>query len=86
VIERSTQKICSFQNANFAGQKNAAVNQGCQMVYFQAKNPNFGYILEGHRMVNVEIFYGHFGTFCADLVHFFTVLVSRSKKNLATLL
>jgi hypothetical protein len=31
---------------------------GCQMVYFQAKNTNLG-IFEGLRMENVGIFYGH---------------------------
>jgi hypothetical protein len=33
--------------------------QGCQMVSFETQNPNFGYILEGPRLENVDLFYGH---------------------------
>jgi hypothetical protein len=32
------------------------MNQCCQMVYFQTKNPNFGQILKGLEMGDVEIF------------------------------
>jgi hypothetical protein len=59
--------------------------QGCQMVCFQTKTPNLGkFYLEGLRLDNVYIFYGHleyfmeiwdilwpFGIFCIHLVHFF---------------
>jgi hypothetical protein len=34
-------------------------NHGCQMVCFEIKNPNFGYILDGLRLENVYIFYVH---------------------------
>jgi hypothetical protein len=57
--------------------------QGCQMVYFQTKNPNLGKILEGFAMENVVMFYEHweyfsliwynlypFGIFCGHLVYF----------------
>jgi hypothetical protein len=58
-------------------------NQGCQMVYFQTKNPNVGkfWSVLG-RLENVGIFYGHLeyfvniwdmvsqlGTFCVHLVY-----------------
>jgi hypothetical protein len=33
--------------------------QGCQMVHFPSKNPNFGYILEGLRAEDAGIFYAH---------------------------
>jgi hypothetical protein len=52
----------------------------------------FGQILEGPRLENDDIFYGHLGyfmtirDFCFHLVHFFPVLVSYTKKNLATLI
>jgi hypothetical protein len=39
--------------------------QGCQMVCFQTKNPKFGYILDGHWMVNVGKFYDHLEHFMA---------------------
>jgi hypothetical protein len=39
--------------------------QGCQMVCFQTKDPNFGYISEGLRMENVVIFYDQLGYFMA---------------------
>jgi hypothetical protein len=64
--------------------------QGCQMVYFQAKNPNLGQFLEGLGLENVDTFMAiwnilrTFGTFHDHLVHF-PVSVSRTKKNLATL-
>jgi hypothetical protein len=29
------------------------------MVYFKTKNPNCGKMFEGHRLENVDIFYGH---------------------------
>jgi hypothetical protein len=77
----------------------AAEDRGCQMVCFQTKKSQFGQNWEGLRLENVYIFYGYleyfmeiwdilwsFGTFCIRLVHFFPVLVSCSKKNLATLL
>jgi hypothetical protein len=34
------------------------VHQGCQMVYFQTKKSQFGYILEGLGIESVGIFYG----------------------------
>jgi hypothetical protein len=77
-------------------QQNYTFLQGCQMVYFQTKNPNLGQFWRAlPRLENVEIFmaiwnislsFGYmlwpFGTFCVHLV----LLVTRSKKNLATLL
>jgi hypothetical protein len=39
--------------------------QGCQMVYFQTKNPTFGKFLEGFAMEDVGIFYGHLFYFTA---------------------
>jgi hypothetical protein len=66
-------------------------DQGCQMVCFQTKNPNFGKlwrVLQWKMMVyfidtrsisrSFVIFYGH-------LVVYFPVLVFCTKKNLATL-
>jgi hypothetical protein len=54
------------------------------MVYFQNQKYQFGYILEGLRLENVNIFYGNleyfidiwdilrpFGIFCVHLVHLF---------------
>jgi hypothetical protein len=39
--------------------------QGCQMVSFQTKNPNFGKISEGLKLENVDIYYGHLEYFTA---------------------
>jgi hypothetical protein len=39
--------------------KNLALGQGCQMVYFQTKNPNLGKFFEGLRLENVDIYYVH---------------------------
>jgi hypothetical protein len=64
------------------------------MVYFQAKNPNFGKFwrsLGWKLLIYLEYFTDirnilcPFGTFCVHLVHSFPVLVSCSKNNLATL-
>jgi hypothetical protein len=41
--------------------------QGCQMVYFQTKNPKFGYILEDLAMEDVCAFYGRLVYFTAIL-------------------
>jgi hypothetical protein len=41
------------------------MKQGCQMVCFQTKNPNFGEILEGLAMENLGIFYDHMVYFTA---------------------
>jgi hypothetical protein len=74
------------------------VGQGCQMVYFQTKNPNFVENFSVLRLEYVDIFYGHlkylgiFGIFYDPLVQFvfvwyiFPVLVSFTNKNLATLM
>jgi hypothetical protein len=35
------------------------ITQGCQMVCFQTKIRNLGKFLEGLRMENVDIFFGH---------------------------
>jgi hypothetical protein len=65
--------------------------QGCQMVCFQTKNPNLG---KFWRALGWKIFMyfmaiwnilWRFGIFNDHLVHFFPVLVSCTKKNLATL-
>jgi hypothetical protein len=58
-------------------------NQGCQMVYFQTKNPNFGKFWRALDWEMLYIFYGNlecftdnwdvlwsFGTFCDNLVQF----------------
>jgi hypothetical protein len=71
------------------------------MVYFQTNNPNLGKIFVGLRLENVDInvryghleyvFYGHLGYFMTiwynmcSFATFFPVLVSCTKKNLATL-
>jgi hypothetical protein len=65
--------------------------QGCQMVYFQTKNPNlgkFGRVLQWKMLVYfMAIWYilRSFGIVCGVLVYIFPVLVSCTKKNLATL-
>jgi hypothetical protein len=41
-----------------------AFTQGCQMVYFRTKNPNLC-ILEGPRMENAGLFFGHLVYFWA---------------------
>jgi hypothetical protein len=70
------------------------------MVYSQTKNPNLGKFWRALDGENVDVFYSHleyfthirdilwiFDTFCVHLVNtFFPVLVSCTKKNLATLL
>jgi uncharacterized Tic20 family protein len=72
--------------------------QGCQMVYFQTKNPDMGkfYRLWQWKMlvyfIAVWSILRPFGIFCGHLVYFmvswydFPVLVYCTKKNLATLL
>jgi hypothetical protein len=47
------------------------LHQGCQMVYFQTKNPNLG-IFGGFGMGNVGIFSGHLDYFKAKWVYFMT--------------
>jgi hypothetical protein len=77
--------------------KSSGFNQCCQMVYFQTKNTylgNFFRALDWKMLIyfmtiwNILRTFGEFlwpfGTFCVDLVHFFAVLVSRTKKNLAS--
>jgi hypothetical protein len=72
--------------------------QGCQMVSFQTKNPNFGKFSRAldWKMLTYFMamwnFLRTFGKFYDHLVHFeliwyiFSVLVSRTNNNLATLL
>jgi hypothetical protein len=72
-------------------------NQGCQMVYFQTKNPNLGKFLsalDGKMLIYFEAIWNilqTFGIFYGHLLHFvfiwsfFPVLVSCTKNNLATL-
>jgi hypothetical protein len=70
-------------------------NQGCQMVYFQTKNPNLGKILEGLWLQNgyshLKYFTGILGYFMKiwyilrSFGTFYPLLVSCTKKNLATL-
>jgi hypothetical protein len=75
------------------------VVQGCQMVCFQTKIPKLGKKFQSLRLENVDIFSGHFGIFYEYLGYFMTiryiscsfgsiflVLVSCTKKNLATLM
>jgi hypothetical protein len=60
-------------------------NVGKAGLYSYQKSYLGTYILEGLRMENVDIFYGHsvyFGTIC----YIFTLLACFTKKNLATLL
>jgi hypothetical protein len=75
----------------------SASDQGCQMAYFQTKNSHWGKFLRDYDWKNGNIlwpfgiFYGHSDCFMAILyiLHsfgtFFPVLVSWTKKNLATL-
>jgi hypothetical protein len=76
----------------------SCLKQGSQMVYFQTKNPTLGNFLRALDWKMLDINYGHlkyftgigevlfpFGTFSVHLVYFFPVLVTRTKKNLATL-
>jgi glyoxylate utilization-related uncharacterized protein len=69
--------------------------QGCQMVYFETKNTNFGmYILEGLGLEIFGVFHGHFvfllpysgqlGAFCGHLGTF-PIFVRCTDKDLATL-
>jgi hypothetical protein len=73
--------------------------QGCQMVYFQTKNPNLGKfwrVLDWKKFISFlwpfGTFYGYLGYFTTiwyilySFVTFGPVLVSCTKKNLATLL
>jgi hypothetical protein len=46
--------------------------EGCQMAYFQTKNPNLGKFWMGWEMGNVDIFYDHLVYFTAVLVYFVT--------------
>jgi hypothetical protein len=69
------------------------LNQGCQMVCFQTKNPNLGkfWRVLDWKMFICIIFYGDLGDFMTISYHlysfgpFFQVLVSCIKRNLATL-
>jgi hypothetical protein len=86
--------------ATFGCQKNDSLSktdQGCQMVYFQTKNPNLGKFLSALDW-KVSIYFmaiwniiQTFGKIYDHLAHFvfiwyiFPVLVSFTKKNLATL-
>jgi hypothetical protein len=70
------------------------------MVCFQTKNPNLGkfwialywkMLIYFMAICNISMTFGVFkdhtyGTFCVHLVHFFPILVSYTKKNLATLI
>jgi hypothetical protein len=71
--------------------------QGCQMVYFQTKNPNLGIFLEGLGMENVVKFYDQLEYFTSIWYKFmavwyslwpfgifFTIWYVWTKKNLAT--
>jgi hypothetical protein len=74
--------------------------RGCQMAFFQTKNPNLGKFLEGLAMEDIGTYILRpFGLFNDHLVYFvaiwymlwlfgifFRVLVCCTKKNLATLL
>jgi hypothetical protein len=56
------------------------IYQGCQMVYFQTKNPKFWRVLQWKILVYftdirsiflpLDIFYGRVGLFCGNLVSF----------------
>jgi hypothetical protein len=75
------------------------LEQGCQMAYFQTKNPNLGKfwrVLQWKMLVYLMTFWSTyftaignnlwpFGIFCSHLVYF-PVLVWCTKKNLATLI
>jgi hypothetical protein len=59
--------------------------QGCQMVYFQTKNPNLG---ESWRALDWKmlVYFTAIWDILRPFGAFFPVLVSCTKKNLATLL
>jgi hypothetical protein len=52
----------------------ARLLQGCQMVYFHTKNPNFGYTLAGLGMDNVVTFYGQSDNFTAIWYMYFIAI------------
>jgi hypothetical protein len=75
--------------------------QGCQMVYFQTKNSQFGYILEGLAIEELStfhgyVFYGHLVFLCNCILVYLMILrytyfpefwyLVCTKKNLATLI
>jgi hypothetical protein len=45
------------------------VGQGCQMVYFQTKNPNLGIFWRDLNIEDVGLFYGPLGLFYCNLVY-----------------
>jgi hypothetical protein len=58
--------LCGFDDTWFFDP-----SQGCQMVFFQTKNPNLCKIWKAlYVMEDVRIFYGHFGQFSSCLVYF----------------
>jgi hypothetical protein len=98
-VKQITRKSC-----HAAGERKSVTfkktrpTQGCQMAYFQTKNPTLGKFLKGLAMEDVGLFYGNLvyfattwynlwqsGILYSHWVHFFTVLVYCLKKNLATL-
>jgi hypothetical protein len=76
----------------FTAEPDKVRNQGCQMVYFQTKNPNLVKFWNVYAMEDVGVLYGHLVNFTAigynywlfAIIHFH-VLVCCSKKYLATL-
>jgi hypothetical protein len=42
---------------------NFPLAQGCQMVYFQTKNPNLGKFFRPLDLKNIAVFYGHLECF-----------------------
>jgi hypothetical protein len=87
-----TLPICSRKKKFHFG-----VGQGCQMVYFQSKNPKLGiwqWVLQWEMLVyfrdiwsilrQVDIFQGHF-VFLMVIWYIFPILGCCNKKNLATL-
>jgi hypothetical protein len=49
------------------------LEQGCQMAYFQTKNPNLGKFRRAFAMKDVGIFYGHLVYFPAISVYFMVI-------------
>jgi hypothetical protein len=94
--EEKQNKRASYAKSKFMNQFHFQ-KQGCQMVYFQTKNPNLGKFwraLDWKMLIYFMAIWNilwRFGIFYDHLVHFIfiwyilLVLVSCTKKNLATL-
>jgi hypothetical protein len=91
-----TYEKCFYESSNsslFRHFSQSLFRQGCQMVYFQTKVPNLGYIWSAFdwkmsvyfmAIWNRYVYNRHSG-YCMVIWYIFPVLVSCTKKNLATL-